>query len=177
MKNELRGSTRIMWEQVRHWLPTLLLVSWILGAAAAWTQFALAPVGTLASADAGRLVAIHGSTVLTTSGYFQVSADPSALRGTPMRVIRTNSMWSQGGLQLCTARSMGDDNWCADIRDGYAGALSKTSFADRAWSQQAMIAIFFLAFFVTLLGWFPAVAAAYRGGARCGNGGKLTSAT
>lgn len=156
MTDELRGSRRSMREQICRWLSVFLFVSWVFGAAAIWTAFALAPVGALAVADAGRLVAIRGSTVITTSGYFNVSADPSALRGTPMRVIRTNSMLSSTGMQLCTARSAGDNNWCNDISGGYAGKLSETSFARRAWSQGAMVAIFFLAFAVTLFGWVPA---------------------
>lgn len=167
MTTEPHGPKKGAQEQVRCWLSLFLFVSWILGTPAIWVEFALAPVGTLATANAGRLVAIHGSNVITTSGYFQVSADPSAVRGTPMRIIRTNSMWSEGGLQLCTARGTGDDNWCNDIRDGFAGKLSKTPFAEQAWSQRTMITIFFLAFFVTLLGWFPAFAVSWGGGGMC----------
>lgn len=160
MTNDPRDSKTEMREQLRFWAFLFLFASWVVGAPAAWTSFALAPVGTLASADAGRLVAIHGANVTTTSGYFHVSADPSALRGTPLRVVRTNSMWSDSGLQLCTVRGTADRNWCADISDGYAGKLLPTAFAQHAWSHGEMIAIFFVAFFVTLFGWFPSVAVA-----------------
>lgn len=166
MINELRGSNRSKRALLRRWLPTVLFALWLVGTVTIWIEFAHAPVGALAAADAGRLVAIRDSTVITTSGYFNVSADPSALRGTPMRVIRTNSMWSDSGLQLCTAENAGGDNWCNDISDGYAGKLSETSFARRAWSRGTMIAILLLAFGVTLFGWLPAVVVASGGDVR-----------
>lgn len=172
MTNELRGSNRSKRALLRHWLSMFLFALWLVGTVAIWIEFAHAPVGALAAADAGRLVAIRDSTVITTSGYFNVSEDPSALRATPMRVIRTNSLWSDSGLQLCTARNAGDDNWCNDIIDGYAGKLSETAFARRAWSRGTMIAILLLAFGVTLFGWLPAVVVASGGDVR-----SLTSET
>lgn len=143
-------------------LSLFLFVSWLLGAAAAWIAFALAPVGVLATADVGNLVAIHGSRVTTTDGYFQVSANPSAMLGIPLHVNRTNSPWSNTGLQLCTAHIAREVSWCSDISDGYAGKLSETSFARRAWSAGALAAMFFIALGLTLVGWFPAMVIAAR---------------
>lgn len=160
MPNELRGPRRSARHGLRRYIAVILFVSWILGTAAIWTEFALAPTGALATADAGKLLAIQGSRVTTTSGYFHVSADPSALRGTPMLVVRTNSMESETGLQLCTARNGRDNNWCVDISDGFAGNLSTTPFARRAWSRGAMIAILSIALALTIFGWSPAVAVA-----------------
>lgn len=160
MTNKLHGTNTSSREMVRRWATLLLVASWMLGAATVWAAFALAPVGALATADAGRLVAIRGSVVVTTAGYFHVSAYPSALRGTKMRVIRTNSPWSDGGLQLCTIQKVGGSNWCNDISDGFAGDLSETPFARQAWPQGTIIAILFTALAVTLFGWLPAFAVA-----------------
>lgn len=96
-------------------------------------------------ADAGKLIAIQGSKVTTTSGFFHVSTDPSAMLGVPLRAIRTNLMRSVAGLQLCTARKAGSTYWCGDIGDGYAGKLSDTRLAQRAWPHETMLTIFFCA--------------------------------
>lgn len=147
----------------RDWITGTLLASWLMTIAALWTGFALAPIGALAAANAGRLVAIQGSTVITTHGYFHVSTAPSAVLGVPLQVIRTNSLWSDTGLQLCASRSTGDDYyWCSDI-SGYAGDLSETSLAERAWSHGAMAALLLVAISFTIFGWSPAVAVACGG--------------
>ena len=143
-------------------LSLFLFVSWLLVTAVAWISFELAPVGVLATADVGNLVAIQGSRVTTTDGYFQVSAYPSAMRGIPLNVIRTNSPWSDTGLQLCTAHIAGEVSWCSDISDGYAGKLSETSFARRAWPAGVLTAMFLIALGLTLFGWFPAAVIAVR---------------
>lgn len=162
MTSELRGSSGGIREQVRRWLPTFLFVTWILGTALLWTAYALAPVGVLATADVGNLVSIQGSKVTTTSGFFHVSADPSAMLGVPLHVIRTNSLQSDTGLQLCTARKAGTAYWCNDISDGYAGKLSDTALAGRAWSHGTMAAVLFIALTLTGIGWLPAAGTAIR---------------
>lgn len=163
MTSELRGSKGIMRQQVCGWLAVLLFLSWPLGAAAIWTVLARAPAGALATADAGRLVSIQGSKVTTTNGYFHVSAYPSALLGIPLQVVRTNSLESGTGLQLCTERSAGDAYWCSDISDGYAGKLTETPFARRAWSHGTMTVILVIALVLTFFGWLPAAGAGVLG--------------
>lgn len=163
MTNELHGSKGIMRQQVCGWLGVLLFLSWPLGAATIWTVLARAPAGALATADAGRLVSIQGSRVTTTNGYFHVSAYPSALLGISLQVVRTNSLESGTGLQLCTERNAGDAYWCSDISDGYAGKLAETPFARRAWSHGTMVAISVIALVLTFFGWVPAAGAAALG--------------
>lgn len=156
MTHELRDSKTTVRQHVCGWLAVLLFLSWVLGAALTWTVLALAPVGTLATADAGRLVSIQGSGVITTNGYFHVAADPSALLGIPLRVVRTNSLQSGTGLQLCTERNTSDAYWCSDITDGYAGKLTETTLAKRAWSHGRMAALLVAALVLTFFGWAPA---------------------
>lgn len=163
MTTELRGSKGNLWQQFCGWLAVLLFLSWVLGTAAIWTALARAPAGALATADAGRLVSIQGSRVTTTNGYFHVSEDPSALLGISLQVVRTNSLQSGTGLQLCTERNAGDAYWCSDISDGYAGKLTETSFARRAWSHGTMTAILVIALVLTFFGWLPAVGAGVLG--------------
>jgi hypothetical protein len=163
MTNELHGSKGIMRQQVCGWLAVLLCLSWPLGAAAIWTVLARAPTGVLATADAGRLVSIQGSKVTTTNGYFHVSAYPSALLGISLQVVRTNSLKSGTGLQLCTERNEGDAYWCSDISDGYAGKLTETPFARQAWSHGTMAAILVIALVLTFFGWVPAASAGVLG--------------
>lgn len=115
MANESCGQKRSVRKRLYACVAMALLVSWPLATAAVWTEFAPARVGALATADVRRLVAIHGTTAATTSGYFQASAHPSALVGTRMRVIRTNSPWSETGLQLCAIRAAGGQSWCGDV--------------------------------------------------------------
>lgn len=135
-----------------------LAVVWLAAIASLWTVFAMAPTGALATADAGKLVAIRGPAVVTTTGYFQVATAPSAMVGTPLQVVRTNSLWSDTGLQLCASRSAVGDYWCSDLCDGFAGELSETPLAGRAWSHGAMTALLTVAGFLTILGWIPAAA-------------------
>jgi len=160
MTSESRDPNGSKWILIRRWLPTFLLVSWALGTAAIWTLFAVAPAGVLATADAGNLVAIQGSKVTTTRGFFHVFTKPSAMAGVPVQVIRTNSPWSDTGLQLCTVQIEGGTSWCSDISDGYAGKLADTVLAQRAWSRGAMIAVFCISLALTLFGWIPAAATA-----------------
>lgn len=162
----LAGPNKCDREKRRGQLSGVLFVLWLLAIAVVWTLFAIAPVGALATANAGRLVAIRGTTVTTTNGYFQVSTAPSAQRGTALRVIRTNSLWSDTGLQLCASRNAGNDYWCSDISDGYAGDLSETSLGRRAWSHGMRAILLLAAIFLTMFGWFPAVAVACSGGTR-----------
>jgi hypothetical protein len=132
------------------------VVAWLVAIGSLWTVFAMAPTGALATADAGTLVAIRGPAVVTTTGYFQVTTAPSAMVGTPLQVVRTNSLWSETGLQLCASRSAVGDYWCTDLCDGFAGELSETPLARRAWSHGAMSALLAVAGFLTILGWIPA---------------------
>lgn len=164
MTNELRGPKGIMRQQVCGWLAVLLFLSWPLGAATIWTMLARAPAGVLATADAGRLVSIQGSRVTTTNGYFHVSEEPSALLGISLQVVRTNSLESGTGLQLCTERNAGDAYWCSDISDGYAGKLTETPFVRQAWSHGRMAATLVIALLLTTFGWLPAVGAGVLGG-------------
>lgn len=157
MTNELRDSKSIVRQHVCEWLAVFLFLLWVLGSASIWTVLARAPVGPLAIADAGKLVSIQGSKVTTTNGFFHVSAEPSALLGIPLHVVRTNSLESGTGLQLCTERNVGDAYWCSDITDGYAGKLTGTSFAKRAWPHGTMAAILVIALVLTFFGWLPAV--------------------
>jgi len=163
MTNKLPSSNKNKWALLRRWLPVCFFASWIVGTAAIWTTFALVPAGALASADAGELVAIQGSTVITTRGYFNVSAEPSAPRGIPMRVIRTNSMSSNTGLQLCTALTQDDENWCNDISDGYPGKLAEIPLARAAWTRATMLLFFLIGFAWTIFGWIPAACACMGG--------------
>ena len=164
MTTELRGSKGKVWQQLCGWSTVLLFLSWVLGAAVIWTALVRAPAGALATADAGRLVSIQGSKVTTTKGYFHVSEDPSALLGISLKVVRTNSLESGTGLQLCTERNAGDVYWCSDISDGYAGKLTETPFARRAWSHGRMAATLVIALLLTTFGWLPAVGAGVLGG-------------
>lgn len=166
MANQPCGSKKNTRVGSYRWVTATLFVSWLLATAVLWVEFAVAPVGALAAAPVGRLVAIRGSTVTTTTGYFQVLAYPSALVGTRMRVIRTNSLASQTSLQLCAVRSAGEDYWCDDISDGYAGGLSATAFGRRAWSYGTMLGVLVLALVVTGFGWLPGVVAACVGAQR-----------
>ena len=155
MTTESRDSKRTVRQHVCGWLAVLLFLSWVLGAAVTWTVLARASVGALATADAGRLVSIQGSRVTTTNGYFHVSTTPSALLGISLRVVRTNSLQSGTGLQLCTERNAGDAYWCSDITDGYAGKLTETTFARRAWSHGRMSVLLVIALVLTFFGWAP----------------------
>lgn len=133
-------------------------MAWLVAVASLWTVFAIAPTGALATADAGKLVAIRGPAVVTTTGYFQVATAPSAMRGTSLHVIRTNSLWSDTGLQLCASRDAAGDYWCSDLRGGFAGKFSDTPLARRAWSHGTMVTLLSAAGFLTILGWIPAAA-------------------
>lgn len=113
----------------------------------------------------------------TTKGYFHVSTDPSALVGTPLQVVRTNSLWSETGLQLCAMHSAGKDYWCSDITDGYAGTLSATPFARQAWSHRTMSIVLILTLFLTVFGWSPAAAVGFTGNVWPSDDDELTSAT
>lgn len=132
-----------------------LFIGWLFGTVTLWVVFARAPVGDLAAASAGNLVPIHGTVVTTTTGYFQVSSHPSALRGTPLRIVRTNSPRSVSGLQLCAWLGAGEDSWCTDMRDGYAGSLQPTLFGRRAWPYDKMQNVLLLGLALTVLGWVP----------------------
>lgn len=177
MASKARGWREKTRERLHGWATAALLVSWLLATAAIWVEFALAPVGALATAQVGRLVAIRGSTVTTTTGYFQVLGYPSALLGTSMRVIRTNSPSSDTGLQLCAVGSAGKDYWCSDISDGYAGVLSATAFAQRAWTYGTMLRVLILALVVTGFGWLPGVVAACMNSSGAGTGNSLPNRT
>lgn len=159
MTSKSCNSSKDMWGPVRRWLPAFLLVSWVIGTTSLWIAYALAPVGALATADAGNLVAIQDSKVITTNGYFHVSTNPSALLGIPLHVVRTNSLESGTGLQLCTERAVGDAYWCSDISDGYAGKFSQTKLARLAWSHGTMAAVFLIVLTLTIFGWVPAAIA------------------
>jgi hypothetical protein len=150
-------------EQRRVKIAALLLATWLVAIAILWTGFIMAPTGVLATADAGKLLAIQGSMVTTTHGFFRVSTTPSAALGTSLRVIHTNSLWSGTGLQLCALRSTGGDYWCSDISDGYAGELSETALGRRAWSHGMMGALLSIAVILTILGCFAVVGVATSG--------------
>lgn len=163
MTNQPNRYRRNLRETLRGRIAAVLFVLWLVATAAIWTELVHAPVGALATADAGHLVTIRGSSVTTTKGYFHVSTDPSALVGTPLQVVRTNSLWSETGLQLCATRSADKDYWCSDITDGYAGTLSATTFARQAWSHETMSIVLILALVLTVFGWSPAAAVRFIG--------------
>lgn len=161
--NEIAAPGKRNREKRRDQTSGALIVAWLVAMVSLWTLFAMAPTGPLATADAGTLVAIRGPAVVTTTGYFQVATAPSAMVGTPLQVVRTNSLWSETGLQLCALRNETGDYWCSDLCDGFAGELSETPLARRAWSHGAMTALLAVAGFLTILGWIPAAAVACSG--------------
>lgn len=170
---ECGGPARHLW---RERTVTALFVLWPLAVAVLWTEYALAPVGVVASANVGTLVSIQGSTVTSTRGYFNVSDTPSAEVGTPLRVIRTNSPWSYTGLRLCTSHSASGAGWCSDLSDGYAGVLSKAPLTHRLRSRAALSAILTAALVLTMFGWVPGFAVVAIGDAVDNEGYKPSSA-